>query len=318
MHSPPAKHSFFVYMIIANTQFVLSLLGSANLLLMILIRYIHSRRNLTSWRVLYGNAGPSLPSTSDGGSKTRSIWAGTSSSRGARSRAYSGTDNNVKAYDSWLVIRLSIAFAVLCVFEYTNIVPRISGASHTIDLADNLQPDLSVKRARATVRGYVTGVSPSLAAFLVFGTTKTFQQKMYATFISKIFQRQNRKKRNPSMSLEPPAPAPPQPPTRRAHPFDEVSLDAMSPKMPQSANFSRKLPSQGGSNPQTPRGYHSNSSSSSETPYFLPIQSPTPAGHTTRDLTLPPTRAMSPIVIPSLHSKFSTLRNPDPEKTVLP
>ncbi|KAK2042046.1 hypothetical protein LZ31DRAFT_471216 [Colletotrichum somersetense] len=112
--SPPAQNSFTVYMLVANIQFVLSLLGSAILLLMILVRYVDSRRNLTSWKVIYGNHGPSLPSTNDGGSKTRSLWAGSSTSRGARSRsrAYSGAGNN-KAYDSWLVIRLSIAFAVL-------------------------------------------------------------------------------------------------------------------------------------------------------------------------------------------------------------
>ncbi|KAK2002721.1 hypothetical protein LX36DRAFT_211389 [Colletotrichum falcatum] len=111
--TPPAQKSFLVYMIIANAQYVLSLLGSAILLLMILFRYINSRRNLTSWKVIYGNHGPSLPSTNDGGSKTRSIWAGNSASSRARSRAYSGVGNSNKAYDSWLVIRLSIAFLVL-------------------------------------------------------------------------------------------------------------------------------------------------------------------------------------------------------------
>ncbi|EFQ25860.1 uncharacterized protein GLRG_01004 [Colletotrichum graminicola M1.001] len=111
--TPLAQDSFFVYMLIANIQFVLSLLGSAILLLMILARYISSRRNLTSWKVIYGNNGPSLPCTNDGGSKTRSIWAGSSSSRAAaRSGAYSAS-GPAKAYDNWLVIRLSIAFVVL-------------------------------------------------------------------------------------------------------------------------------------------------------------------------------------------------------------
>lgn len=35
----------------------------------------------------------------------------------------------------------------------------------------------------STVTGYLSGVSPSLLAFIVFGTTKTFQHKMYKTFI---------------------------------------------------------------------------------------------------------------------------------------
>ncbi|KAK2042045.1 hypothetical protein LZ31DRAFT_373819 [Colletotrichum somersetense] len=205
------------------------------------------------------------------------------------------------------------------VFEYTNIVPRFSAASHTIDLATGLQPDLSVKRARTSIRGYVPGVSPSLAAFLVFGTTKTFQEKMYSTFVPKIFQRQNRKKRNPSMSVDVSNPAPPPPPSRRADPYDEeVSLDAMSPKTPPSANFSRKLPSRGGSIPSNPFNNHSRIPSRSEAPHFKPVQFDVPAARVTPDLTLPKARALSPIVIPTLHSKFSTLRKHDPEKEVLP
>ncbi|KAK2016152.1 hypothetical protein LZ32DRAFT_601727 [Colletotrichum eremochloae] len=303
--TPPAQNSFLIYMVVANAQFVLSLMGSAILLLMILARYVNSRRNLTSWKVIYGDHGPSLPSTNDGGSKTRSIWAGTSSSR-VKSRAYSGA-GQAKAYDSWLVIRLSIAFAVLCVFEYTNIVPRFAAKNHTIDLATNLQPDLSVRRARTSIRGYVPGVSPSLAAFLVFGTTKTFQQKMYQTFVPKIFQRQNRQKRKVSVADEAPAPLSSQKSTQRADPFDEeVSLDAMSPKFPQSANFSRKLPSRGDSEPWSPRSIPPKTPSESEPPYFQPIHPPPTADRVTPDLTLPTARAISPIVIPNLHSKFST------------
>ncbi|KAJ0142317.1 hypothetical protein CTA2_1421, partial [Colletotrichum tanaceti] len=114
MLSPPAQKSFLVYMLVANAQFVLSLLGSAILLVMILSRYVHSRRTLSSWKVIYGNADPSQPSSSDdGGSKARSIWLGSGgSSRGGQSEAYSGAGAN-KTYDSWLVMRLSIAFVVL-------------------------------------------------------------------------------------------------------------------------------------------------------------------------------------------------------------
>lgn len=94
---------------LTRTTVVLSLLGSAILLLMILFKYVHSRRNLQTWNVLYGNAA-SLTSSNAHSSKSRSIWLG--SSGGGRSRAYSGAGAN-NTYDSWLVIRLSIAFAVL-------------------------------------------------------------------------------------------------------------------------------------------------------------------------------------------------------------
>lgn len=51
------------------------------------------------------------------------------------------------------------------------------------------EPDLSHKRAMATVTGYLSGVSPSMLAFIVFGTTKTFQRKMYRTFVPRALRR---------------------------------------------------------------------------------------------------------------------------------
>lgn len=43
-----------------------------------------------------------------------------------------------------------------------------------------------------TVTGYLSGVSPSLLAFIVFGTTKTFQRKLYRTFVPKFLRRKQR------------------------------------------------------------------------------------------------------------------------------
>ncbi|WYZ46757.1 hypothetical protein EsH8_IX_000982 [Colletotrichum jinshuiense] len=318
MHSPPAQNSFVVYMFVANTQFVLSLLGSAILLLMILIRYVHSRRNLQTWNVLYGNVDSSLPSTNEGSNKARSAWLGSGSSRGGRSRAYSGAGTN-KTYDSWLVIRLSIAFAVLCVFEYTNVIPRFAAASHTIDTADDLHPDLSVKRARSSVRGYVSGVTPSLVAFLVFGTTKTFQRKIYATFVPKRFQRKNRQKRNLSISFGNSAPSPPTMPAQRPHQVDEFSLTDMSPKFPQSGNYSPRFPPNGSLSPRLPYGQQSSYPSPQlGTPRFPPGQAYTTLGHMSPGLSVHTPRTMSPGPSPSLHSKFSSYGRPEVmDKTLL-
>ncbi|KAK1725148.1 uncharacterized protein BDZ83DRAFT_740926 [Colletotrichum acutatum] len=318
MHSPPAQQSFLVYMFVANTQFVLSLFGSAVLLLMILLKYVHSRRNLTSWNVLYGNPdmNSSLPSSNNGGSsvKARSVWLGSGSSRGGRSRAYSGAGTN-NTYDRWLVIRLSIAFAVLCVFEYTNVIPRIAAASHTIDTADNLEPDLSVRRARSSIRGYVAGVTPSLVAFLVFGTTKTFQCKIHDTFMPKGFSRRNRQKRNLSLSLRDSAAAsPPHPPARRPQQVDEFSLTDMSPKFLQSDTYNPRFPSDGSVSPRLPYGNHASPGSSLGTSRgVLP-----PRAHInhagqflSQGVGAPYPRAPSASSSPSLQSKFSVYGRPE-------
>ncbi|KAK1851129.1 glycoside hydrolase [Colletotrichum chrysophilum] len=333
MHSPVAQNSFLVYMIVANTQFVLSLLGSAVLLLMILFKYVHSRRNLQTWNVLYGNAG-SLESSANG-SKSRSVWLGSNTSRsgGGRSRAYSGAGAN-NTYDSWLVIRLSIAFCVLCVFEYTNVIPKIAASNHTIDLADDLQPDLSNKRGRSSVRGYVSGVTPSLVAFLVFGTTKTFQRKMYETFVPRSLQKRRRAKKNLSISVGNSRQSPHVQPTKRPNQaVDQFTLSDLTPKFPM-GNYSPQYSSDGNLSPRQPHGMQSNPGSRAGSPRYAPssryvpsyapttstfastpgFPQPSPAGLSAPPPPRPP-RPMTgltgiSVISPSLHSKFSNFSRP--------
>ncbi|POS79638.1 hypothetical protein DHEL01_v201975 [Diaporthe helianthi] len=170
---------FNVYMIVANAQFVLSLVGACIFLLMILFKYVQTRHQLRSWGgIQYGKGGAST---------------GTSGMRSFRSRANSNKSRSPNgSFDNWLVIRLSIAFVMLCVFEYTNIGPRLSAKGHVVESAYKPEPDTSHKRALSSVRGYLSGVSPSLLAFIVFGTTKTFQKKMYKTFVPKFLRKSSR------------------------------------------------------------------------------------------------------------------------------
>lgn len=77
----------------------------------------------------------------------------------------------------------------ISVFEYTNVGPRLSAKGHVVESAYKPEPDTSHKRALSSVRGYLSGVSPSLLAFIVFGTTKTFQKKMYKTFVPKFLRK---------------------------------------------------------------------------------------------------------------------------------
>lgn len=75
------------------------------------------------------------------------------------------------------------------VFEWTNISPRMKAKGHIVESVNETEPDLSESRAMSTVTGYLSGVSPSLLAFIVFGTTKTFQRKMYKTFVPKVIRK---------------------------------------------------------------------------------------------------------------------------------
>ncbi|KAJ4420326.1 hypothetical protein N0V82_004425 [Gnomoniopsis sp. IMI 355080] len=172
--------SFSVYFVLANAQFIISLCGSCVFLLMILFKYLQTRRRLHTWLTLdYGKAA-SATTASSGTKSTATNFR--------RSRAYSGSQPRA-TFDNWLVIRLSIAFATLCVFEWTNISPRVRNRENVLASADETGPDLSHSRAMSTVTGYLSGVSPSLLAFLVFGTTKAFQRKMYRTFVPRFLRK---------------------------------------------------------------------------------------------------------------------------------
>lgn len=115
--------SFMVYMAVANAQcrclflfdekagngmvlltimrtVVISLVGACVFLLMILFKYMQTRRQLKSWDgVQYGKGGTSTA---------------TSGLRSLRSRANSNRTRRTNgSFDNWLVIRLSIAFVML-------------------------------------------------------------------------------------------------------------------------------------------------------------------------------------------------------------
>jgi hypothetical protein len=51
------------------------------------------------------------------------------------------------------------------------------------------KPDLSASRAKASAAFTPPGVTGSLVAFIVFGTTEPLRKKMYQTFVPKRFQR---------------------------------------------------------------------------------------------------------------------------------
>ncbi|CAN8097649.1 unnamed protein product [Discula destructiva] len=173
-----SHRNFMVYLVIANAQFLISLFGSCIFLLMILFKYLQTRRRLHTWLTLeYGQ-----------NSKAASATTASTGMGSKRSRAHSGPRPSA-TFDNWLVIRLTIAFMALCVFAWTNLSPRFRNRTKILATLDETGPDLSHARAMGTVTGYLSGVSPSLLAFLVFGTTKAFQRKMARTFLPAFLRR---------------------------------------------------------------------------------------------------------------------------------
>ncbi|ORY65208.1 uncharacterized protein BCR38DRAFT_523711 [Pseudomassariella vexata] len=174
LQSKVVQGSFIAFMLVADLQFAISVAGGGFMLLMILIKYIQTRRQFKAWSVDYG--------------KNSRV---SKSSPAPRISGAPHLKRSLGIYDRWLVVRFTSAFVVLFIFEFTNVWFQITAHQNNIRDARASSPDFSASRARKSYLLDIPGVSASLLSFLMFGTTKPFRDKMYTTFIPKRFQRRS-------------------------------------------------------------------------------------------------------------------------------
>ncbi|KAI0130915.1 hypothetical protein F4814DRAFT_148647 [Daldinia grandis] len=165
------QSSHIGFLILANFNIMISLTIGSILLIAILIKYIYTRRRLVSWNAQYlfsrrsQEAGGEIINVLDRGNGRQSI------------------------YDRWLVLRFSIAFVVLGVFQLVTVLLEVSQLSnHTMEKLGE-SANLSKERAKNDFLLFMTGVSTSLLVFVVFGTTRTFRKAIYKTFVPRKFQK---------------------------------------------------------------------------------------------------------------------------------
>ncbi|KAK0278629.1 hypothetical protein LTR35_004328 [Friedmanniomyces endolithicus] len=95
-----------------------------------------------------------------------------------------------------LLLRFSIAFFVLAAFEVTVVGFAFTRTRSTSYLANQAQPDYSTSTATTDIALFIPGVTQSLVAFLLFGTTAHFLKRYKAFFQSATYFR----RRRPSLS----------------------------------------------------------------------------------------------------------------------
>ncbi|KAF6814149.1 glycoside hydrolase [Colletotrichum sojae] len=166
------------FLLLADGIMGFCLSGSGVLLIVILSKYVHTRRNLLSWNVRYGQRSNSTKS-----SDTLVIDTGTGNRRQS-------------IYDRWLVVRFSIAFVALAIFQVVTIMFQVSSARQNNRDSLSETPDLSLKRLHLDLILFLPGVSTSLLTFVVFGTTKTFRDYLFAKLIPNRFQGSIRRRSN--------------------------------------------------------------------------------------------------------------------------
>ncbi|ORY56101.1 uncharacterized protein BCR38DRAFT_304062, partial [Pseudomassariella vexata] len=162
--------SLVAFLVVANINMMATMLFGSIILLVILGKYVHTRRQLLSWDV-YG-ASATSQTTAVGSRHT------------SRSRY-----RKKSIYDRWLIVRFTVAFAVLAGFQLATIFFEVESIYRNSSEAITKGPDLTVATAKADFLFFLPGVSPSILVFVVFGTTKPFCDTMRYTFIPKRFRR---------------------------------------------------------------------------------------------------------------------------------
>ncbi|KAI4600421.1 hypothetical protein KJ359_000776 [Pestalotiopsis sp. 9143b] len=171
---PSVRNNFVAFIVVANINMMISLTLGALLLLAILIKYIHTRRQFLSWNVQYGN---STKSTSRG-------RRGTASNSNNNNRNSVVSERPRGIYDRWLMTRFAITFIMLSIYELFLILFQIASAQTVAPAV----PDLSAGKAKGDFVLFMPGCLPGVLLFVVFGTTTPFRDHMRKTFLPRRFQ----------------------------------------------------------------------------------------------------------------------------------
>ncbi|KAJ3576800.1 hypothetical protein NPX13_g3584 [Xylaria arbuscula] len=187
LQTPAVQSSFLVYMIVANTQSVLSCTVSIVLIAVIIRRYIQTK---LAWRRVETNDNSSIWSRL----RNSNSNASNSSSNGSSPKDPSTIAPVYAAQgtifdDNWVVVRLSIAVVLISGFILANVITHLPQRDDIARDAKATEPDLSAERARSNIIGYIFGVTPGLAIWIVFGLTRDFRKIMYDTFMPRIWRK---------------------------------------------------------------------------------------------------------------------------------
>lgn len=160
------------FIILADFIMIASFAVGSLLLLAILGKYVHTRFALLSWTVRYGRQSQD---TDDGSAMA---------SNGGQARPARRTN----IYDRWPVIRFTIAFVALSLFELVVIVFQLHAASNNNRANIPKEPDLSAAKGQPDFALFVPGPGANLLTFVVFGTTRSFRDYMWTLFTPKQVQ----------------------------------------------------------------------------------------------------------------------------------
>ncbi|RDW61406.1 hypothetical protein BP5796_11298 [Coleophoma crateriformis] len=160
--------SQLIFAIVCNACLVLSATIGAVLIILTLFKFIQSRRLLNGSTF-----------SSDGRSQGNNYGTGTGTGEHA-ARAKKAQ----RAIDRSIIMRFTVAFVLLSIFEVVDVVLEILSFRNAQEPAGSLASDYQASSAIADVVAFVPGVTCSLVAWAIWGTTRKYLKQTRELFIS--------------------------------------------------------------------------------------------------------------------------------------
>lgn len=143
-----------------NVLVLVSLLGGSIFLVLTLYKFIEARRFIA-------------------GTSSGSDAAHTATATGVAAEHHLSIR---RSSDRWLIIRFTIAFILLSVFEVCQILFEVVAYNNNKKAEASTDPDYSVTGALSDIGQFVPAVTASLVAFLVWATTAPFRKQLVIWF----------------------------------------------------------------------------------------------------------------------------------------
>ncbi|RYC62035.1 hypothetical protein CHU98_g4179 [Xylaria longipes] len=163
---PAVRSSTPAFITLADFGLAASLSLGSVLVVVILAKYIQTRRKLHRWTVRY----PLPRDGNDNGEDGQEL------------------DSEESIYDGWLIVRFAIALTFIEAFQILSILSEVAQVNSNKKEALPEEPDLSAAHAQVDFVEFIPGVSSGLLVFLVFGTTRTCQRTIFRLLIPRRFR----------------------------------------------------------------------------------------------------------------------------------
>ncbi|KAB8294840.1 hypothetical protein EYC80_006801 [Monilinia laxa] len=174
-HAPLVLTSLVATFLLSNFTMLVSLSIGSILMVLILYKYIKTRRLLFEHEKRNGWWGSSGTATA---SDMIATGHGNANASGSVNDIGNGnhTSTGRSLYDRALITRFTIGFVILLTLEVVLIVFSLNSERNFQRLAKSSSPDFSIPGCITDIILFIPGVTTSLLVFLVFGTAKSWRQ----------------------------------------------------------------------------------------------------------------------------------------------